>query len=97
MQIVQGPGLAFVLPLIAAFFVGSVWLSIALARRRLVSPWNPGLYGLALGIGVLGGALAPEAGSADRWVALAVLAVVAIAQGWLGVALRAGQRKELGA
>jgi hypothetical protein len=97
MQIVQGAGLVFVLPLIASFFVGSLWLSIALARRRLVSPWNPGLYGLALAIGILGGILAPEAGSAGRSIALAVLAVVAVAQGWLGAALRAGQRKELGA
>ena len=87
MQVVQGPGLRFVLPLIAAFFVGSVWLSVALARRRLVSRWNPGLHGLALAIGVVGGFLAPRAGIAARTVGLAVLAVVAGAQAWAGVAL----------
>ena len=87
MEIVQGLGLRFVLPLIAAFFVGSVWLSVALARRGQVSPWNPRLYGLALGIGLVGGVLAPESGSAGRWLALAVLAVVAFAQAWVGFAL----------
>ena len=83
MQIMQGPGLRFILPLIAAFFVGSVWLSVALARIRLVPRWNPALYGLAVGIGVIGGVL----GLPARAVGLTVLAPVAGAQAWLGVAL----------
>jgi hypothetical protein len=87
MQVVQGPGLRFILPLIAAFFIRSVWLSVALARRRLVSPWNPGLYGLALAIGTVGASLAPRTGSVARAVGLAVLALAAAAQGWVGVAL----------
>ena len=87
MQVVQGPGLRFILPLVAAFFVGSVWLSVALARRRIVSLWNPALYVLALGGGIAGGLLAPRAGLAPRTVGLAVLAVIAGAQGWAGVAV----------
>jgi hypothetical protein len=86
MQVVQGPGLRFILPLIAAFFAGSLWLSVALARRRLVPAWNPRLYGLALAVGLVGGLLAPG-GGATRTVGLAVLAVVAGAQGWVGAAL----------
>jgi hypothetical protein len=87
MQQVQGPGLRFILPLIAAFFIGAVWLSVALARRQVVSAWNPGLYGLALAAGALGGIVAPRAGIPPRMVGLTVLALVAGAQGWVGVAI----------
>ena len=87
MQIVQGPGLRFILPLIAAFFVGSVWLSTALARRGLVSRWNPGLHGLALGVAVVGGWLAPRVGIEPRTVGLAFLGGVGGAQAWVGIAL----------
>ena len=83
----QGPGLRFILPLIAAFFAGSLWLSLALARRGLVSAWNPGLFGLALGVGVAAGLLAPRIGIPARAVGLAVLALVSIAQGWAGIAI----------
>src|SRR5262245_16096276 len=79
MQVVQGPSLRFILPLIAAFFLGSLWLSVALASQGLVSRWNPRLYGLALGIGVVGRFFAPGA-QTTRMIGLGVLAVVAAAQ-----------------
>jgi hypothetical protein len=84
MQWMQGPGLRLVLPLIAAFFLGSVWLWLALARLGVVSRANPLLYAVALAIAVAGGLLAP---GAARAVGLAVLAAVAGAQAWLGAAL----------
>jgi hypothetical protein len=62
MQVMQGPGLRFILPLIAAFFTGSLWLSVAFARQRLVSGWNPRLHVIAFAIGLVG-VLAPAVGA----------------------------------
>ena len=87
MQIMQGQGLRFILPLSAAFFVGSVWLSVVLARRHLVSLWNPALHGLALGVAIAGGLLSWDVGVADRTVGLAVVALVVGSQVWAGAAL----------
>jgi hypothetical protein len=87
MQIMQGQGLRFILPLSAAFFVGSVWLSVVLARRHLVSLWNPALHGLALGVAIAGGLLSSDVGVSDRTVGLAVVALVVGSQVWAGAAL----------
>ncbi len=87
MQIMQGQGLRFILPLSAAFLVGSVWLSVVLARRHLVSLWNPALHGLALGVAIAGGLLSSDVGVADRTVGLAVVALVVGSQVWAGAAL----------
>jgi hypothetical protein len=87
MQTMQGPELRFILPLIAAFFVGSAWLSVALARRGAVSVGNPACYALALAVGVVGGSLAPRVGLFARAVGLAVLGLVAGAQAWAGLAI----------
>jgi hypothetical protein len=87
MAFVQGPGLRFILPLVAAFFAGSLWLSVAFARRRLAPRWNPWLYAAALAVGVIGGTAGTRAGIAPRAVGLAVLALVAAAQVGVGVAL----------
>jgi hypothetical protein len=87
MEFMQGPGLRFVLPMIAAFFVGSIWLSIALTGRGVVSRWNPGLYALAFGTGLLGALFAARIGISARTVGLIVLALVAAAQIWIGLAL----------
>jgi hypothetical protein len=46
MAFMQGPGLLFLAPLLACFFVGGAWLSVALARARLV--WRGTWVGLAL-------------------------------------------------
>lgn len=87
MEIMQGPGLRFLLPLIAAFFIGSVWLSVALAKLRIVSRWNPALHALAVVIGIVGGLLASQLGIEARIVGLSVLGVIAAAQIWSGAAL----------
>jgi len=87
MQIMQGQGLRFILPLSAAFLVGSVWLSVVLARRHLVSLWNPALHGLALGVGTAGGLFSSDVGVSDRTVGLAVIALVVGSQVWAGAAL----------
>jgi hypothetical protein len=87
MQIMQGQGLSFILPLVAAFFVGSIWLSVVLASRHLVSFWNPALHALALGVGIAGGLLSSDVGVSDRSVGLAALALVVGSQVWAGAAL----------
>jgi hypothetical protein len=87
MAFVQGPGLRFILPLVAAFFAGSLWLSIAFARRRLVPLWNPWLFAVAVAVAVIGRTVGTRAGIAPRAVGLAVLAVVVAAQVGAGVGL----------
>jgi len=84
----QGPALLLISPLIASFFVGAVWLSVAFARAGAVSRWNPGLYVVALGIAVVGAALATATQMIDtRTVGILTLGTVAVAQAWLGVVL----------
>ena len=88
MQFMQGPGLALLLPLIAAFFAGGAWLSIAVARAGAVSRANPWLHAAALGVAVAGGACARAGLVSARGVGLAFLLAVATAQAWLGIALQ---------
>jgi hypothetical protein len=87
MQFVQGPGLRFVLPLIAAFFVGSVWLSVACARLGIVPRANPMLFPLALVVAIVGALAAPAVGVPARIVGLVFLGMVSAAQAWIGVRL----------
>jgi hypothetical protein len=74
MERMQGPNLALLGPLIAAFFLGSLLLALGGARAGVVSRWNPLLFGLALPAAALGGGLA-------------LLACVCASQARLGVAL----------
>jgi hypothetical protein len=84
----QGPALLLISPLIASFFVGAVWLSVAFARAGAISRWNPGLYGVALGIAVVGAVLATATELiSTRTVGVLTLGTVAVAQAWLGVVL----------
>ena len=84
----QGPALLLISPLFASFFVGAVWLSVAFARAGAISRWNPGLYGVALGIAVVGAALATATDLIEtRTVGVLTLGTVAVAQAWLGVVL----------
>jgi hypothetical protein len=86
MAAMQGPGLRVIGPLILAFFVGGAWLSIALARGGVVARANPGLHALAVVVAVAGAALA-SGPAAARAAGLAVLALIAGAQAWIGLAL----------
>ena len=52
MAFMQGLGLAIVAPFIVSFFVGGAILSRALAAAGVVSPWNPRLHWVALGVGI---------------------------------------------
>lgn len=74
MERMQGPNLALLGPLIAAFFVGSLALAIGAARARIVPRWNPWLFALALLVIPVGGGLA-------------LLACVSASQAWIGLAL----------
>jgi hypothetical protein len=76
----QGPALLLIAPLIASFFAGAVWLSVAFARAGAIWRWNPGLYGVALGIALVGAALATA-------TKVLMLSTGAAAQVWLGVML----------
>lgn len=88
MTFMQGPGLLMIAPLILAFFVGSVWLAIALARAGAIAPWNPWLYALAPLVIAIGGTLARGGMVAPRIVGLSMLAVVSAAQAHAGIGLR---------
>ena len=70
----QGPNLALLGPLLAAFFAGSLALAIGSARAGIVPRWNPWLFALALPALVLGGGLA-------------LLAFVSASQAGIGVAV----------
>jgi hypothetical protein len=79
MERMQGPNLALLGPLIAAFFAGSLVLALGSARAGLVSRGSPWLLVLALPALALGGGLA-------------LLACVSASQAWIGFALLRGGR-----
>jgi hypothetical protein len=88
MEFMQGPALLLIAPLIASFFVGAVWLSVAYAKAGVISRWNPALYVLALIIAVGGAALVAATGMIDaRLVGVLTLWTVTAAQLWLGAVL----------
>jgi hypothetical protein len=87
MRFMQGPALLLVAPLIAAFLIGGAWLSSVMAREGVVSKWNPRLYAVALGIGVLAALLARVGGASPRALGLITLGCVSAAQIWVGVVL----------
>lgn len=87
MAFMQGPGLLLLAPLIASFFSGGAWLSVALAKAGWVSRRNAHLHGVALGVAAAGGALASAGLLPPRVVGLAALGIVSAAQAWVGAAL----------
>jgi hypothetical protein len=80
MRFMQGPALLMIAPMILAFFVGSIWLSVALARAGVVARWHPWLYALAPVVIAAGGMLASSGVIAPRFVGLSLLAVFSAAQ-----------------
>ena len=88
MEFMQGPALLLIVPLLASFFVGAVWLSVSYAKAGEISRWNPALYVVALIIAVGGAVLVSTTGVVEaRPVGVATLWTVAAAQLWLGFAL----------
>jgi len=91
MQFMQGPALMLIAPLIAAFFVGAGWLSVAYAKAGAISSWNPRLYLIALVVGGAGAVVAAATDIVDaRTVGLIALWSVAAAQAWLALVIRPG-------
>ena len=84
MAFMQGPGLRLVAPFILGFFVGGVFLSIALAKSGAVSKASARMYLVALGIAVLGGAAASTGLLPSRVVGLSVLGAVSVSQALIG-------------
>lgn len=88
MQFMQGPGLLLILPLIACFFAGAAWLSVAYAKAAAISRWNPALYLVALVVAGGGAMLEAATDLIDaRTVGLLTLWTVAAALVWLGAVL----------
>jgi hypothetical protein len=87
MAFMQGPGLRLVAPFITSFFVGGVWLSVALKKKRSVSRASVYVYLIALGIALPGAAAASAGIISSRAVGLLVLAAVSMAQSCLGFEL----------
>jgi hypothetical protein len=86
MAFMQGPGLLLLAPMVLSFFAGGAVLAQALAKARIVSPWNLRLHGIALAIAIGGGLMASSGLVPARMVGLTVLACVAGAQVWSGAA-----------
>lgn len=94
MRFMQGPALFMIAPLILAFFIGSVWLSIALRGAGVVERWHPWIYALVPVVIAVGAPLARSGALAPRFVGLTVLAVVSAAQIHAGLRLQtAGERQ----
>jgi len=83
----QGAGLLYIAPMIAAFFVGSGVLALGFARAGVVPRANPFLLVLAAALAVIGGSLAAGNPATARAVGLAVLGLVSASQAWLGLGL----------
>jgi hypothetical protein len=93
MVFMQGPGLRIVAPFILGFFVGGIFLSIALARNGAVSKASAYMYLLMLAIAVVGGAAASAGLLPSRIVGLSVLGAVSISQVLIGFELSRNHRR----
>jgi hypothetical protein len=87
MAFMQGPGLRLVAPFIASFFVGSVFLSVVLAKKRAISKVSLYIYAMVPVVLVCGVGATSTGIVSARAVGLSVLAVVSIAQARLGLEL----------
>ena len=88
MAFMQGPGLRLLTPLLLAFFAGGAWLSVAFARAGLVARWNVRAHPLALGVAVIGVALAGVGAVLPaRLAGLTALGLVSAAHVGVGLAL----------
>ena len=87
MEFMQGPGLRLVAPFIISFFLGGIFLSISLAKKRTVSISSGYFYVAALGFAVAGSAATSGGIISSRAVGLSVLGAVSMAQALLGLEL----------
>jgi hypothetical protein len=86
-QRMQSVDLRYLIPMIAAFLLGSVALSIGAARGSIVPKWKPLLYAVALAVAIIIGPRAAVFGVTGRMVGLIVLELLSISLGWIGAAL----------
>jgi len=93
MAFMQGPGLRLVAPFIISFFAGSVCLSVALMKDRVVSKMSAYTYLLALGIAFVGKWAASGGIVSSRSVGLTVLAAISLAQLILGFEWNRGRER----
>lgn len=87
MTFMQGPGLRLVAPFILCFFVGGVFLSVALRKARIVTRASVYMYLVALAIAAAGGAAVVGGMLSGRVVGLSVLGAVSMAQACVGAQL----------
>jgi len=88
MAFMQGPGLLLIAPFIISFFAGSVLLSIALAKVRVVSRASLYMHTISFGLAIVGGFAASHGLVSSRAVGLTVLGLISLAQASLGIELR---------
>jgi hypothetical protein len=93
MAFMQAPGLRLVAPFILGFFVGSVFLSVALTKSGVISKASAYMYPLMLGIAVLGGAAASARILPFKIVGLLVLGAVSFSQALIGFELSRSRRQ----
>jgi hypothetical protein len=87
MQRMQSVDLVYLVPMIGAFLLGCVALSIAAAEAQIVPRWNPLLYCLALAVAFLGGLWGETFGVTGRMVGLTSLGLLSISVASVGLAL----------
>lgn len=87
MERMQGPGLALVLPLVAAFFAGVATLGWTCSRAGIGTRWNPALLALGIAVALAGGFAARGDPALARATGLLFLGFVSASLGVLGVAL----------
>jgi hypothetical protein len=92
MRRMQETDLLFIMPMIIAFFVGSIMMAIDAARLQVVSLWNPALYLLAIIVAIVGSQLATRQLIPPRLVGLTVLLLLSTSLAWIGYGLSRQQR-----
>ena len=96
MAFMQGPGLRLVAPFIVSFFVGGIFLAVALRKEGAISRAGEYFYATALGVAVAGAAAASSGIVPQRAVGLSVLAAISMAQICVGLELSWSARDFVG-
>ncbi len=87
MRQLQTQGLAFLVPLLLSLFAGGIVYAVGLRRAGITTWWPTRIFLTALGLAVVGGAIAAGVGQGRRMVVLGFFALVALGYVWLGFEL----------
>lgn len=90
MEKMQGPGLAVLVPMMLAFFLGAATLALGAARAGLASPRNPRLHALAVAVAASAPLWVHGNPAAARAVGLTVLALVSASLAGVGLGMAPG-------